>query len=111
MRTRSEEEQLFSALMPKHLWTQLPWPSYGASEAEILTHEQAFNERSRWRFQLHAGPDAEGIAPAWALAVARHPDNCPDDEKMLDIQRKRRALAEADVPKMRCKPCMRMSTQ
>ena len=52
--------QLFSALMPKHLWTQLPWPPYGASEAEVLTYEQAFNERSRWRFQLHAGPDADG---------------------------------------------------
>jgi hypothetical protein len=52
--------QLFSALMPKHLWTQLPWPPYGASDAEVLTYEQAFNERSRWRFQLHAGPDADG---------------------------------------------------
>jgi hypothetical protein len=52
--------QLFSALMPKHLWQELPWPPYGASEAEILTYEQAYNERARWRFQLHAGPDSEG---------------------------------------------------
>jgi hypothetical protein len=52
--------QLFSALMPKHLWKELPWPPYGASEAEVLTYEQAYNERSRWRFQRHAGPDADG---------------------------------------------------
>jgi hypothetical protein len=52
--------QLFSALMPEDLRAELPWPPYIASEAEVLTYEQAYNERSRWRFQLHAGPDAEG---------------------------------------------------
>lgn len=52
--------QLFSALMPRHLWGDLPWPPYGANEAMMLASEQAFNERSRWRFQLHAGPDADG---------------------------------------------------
>jgi hypothetical protein len=51
--------QLFSALMPKHLWRELPWPPYGASEAEVFVYEQAYNERSRWRFQLHAGPRME----------------------------------------------------
>jgi hypothetical protein len=52
--------QLFSALMPKHLWQELPWPPYGASETEMFAYEQAYNEGSRWRFQLHAGPHPEG---------------------------------------------------
>ena len=56
--------RLFSAWMPKHLWQELPWPPYGASEAEVLAYEQAYNERGRWRFQLHAGPDADG-ATRW----------------------------------------------
>jgi len=30
---------------------KLPWPPYGASEVEVLAYEQAYNERSRWRFQ------------------------------------------------------------
>ena len=56
--------QLFSAWMPKHLWHELPWPPYGAAEAEVLAYEQAYNERGRWRFQLHAGPAADG-ATRW----------------------------------------------
>ena len=52
--------QLFSALMPQHLRTPPPWPPQGASEAEVLSYEQTYNERSRWRYQLHAGPDADG---------------------------------------------------
>jgi hypothetical protein len=52
--------QLFSTLMPKRLQTELPWAPYGATEADTLAFEQAYNERSRWRFQLHAGPDTEG---------------------------------------------------
>ena len=52
--------QLFSALISERLWKELPWPPYGASEAEILAYEQAYNERSRWRFQRHTGPDADG---------------------------------------------------
>jgi hypothetical protein len=52
--------QLFSVLMPEDLRRELPWPPYGASEAEMRAYELAYNERSRWRFQLHSGPDAEG---------------------------------------------------
>ncbi len=55
--------QLFSSLLPEEL-RDLPMPPQGASEAEKLEREAAFNQRSRWRMCRLAGPDADG-ATRW----------------------------------------------
>jgi hypothetical protein len=50
---------LFSRLLPSEL-VDLPMPPRGASVAEKLEYERAFNRRARYRYVRHAGPEADG---------------------------------------------------
>jgi len=54
---------LFSALLPNEL-RDLAVPPRGASLDEKLEYEAKFNQRARWRYARHAGPDADG-ATRW----------------------------------------------
>jgi hypothetical protein len=55
--------QLYSPLLPSEL-RELPMPPRGASLEDKLAYEAAFNQRSRWRYVRHQGPDADG-ATRW----------------------------------------------
>jgi hypothetical protein len=50
---------LFSPLLPSELM-DLPMPPRGASLHEKLEYERAFNQRARFRYIRHAGPEADG---------------------------------------------------
>jgi len=50
---------LFSRVLPRDL-VDLPMPPRGASLAEKLDYERAFNRRARYRYVRHAGPEADG---------------------------------------------------
>jgi hypothetical protein len=52
--------QLYSSHLPESL-RDLPVPPRGASEEVKLTYEAKFNQRARWRYVRHAGPDADGF--------------------------------------------------
>jgi hypothetical protein len=54
---------LYSAHLPDDL-VDLPMPPRGATEAEKVAYEAAFNRRARWRYVRHAGPDTDG-ATRW----------------------------------------------
>jgi hypothetical protein len=55
------EGQLFSSHVPKELRGPLPMPPVGASQDQLERYERAFNRRARYRYQRHAGPDADGV--------------------------------------------------
>jgi hypothetical protein len=66
--------QLYSEHLPARLrgvptagsreLSPLPMPPHGTDEAGKLVYEEPFNERARWRFSRHAGPDSDG-ATRW----------------------------------------------
>ena len=55
------EGQLFSAHLPAHLRGPLAMPPMGAPVEQLLRYEQHFNQRAGYRYQRHAGPDADGV--------------------------------------------------
>jgi len=83
------EGQPFSSHLPKNLWGPLPMPPMSSSDEECETYEEAFNRRARYRFQRHAGPDAEG--------TTRH--RCPIHSGLLRSRQVPTSMrANRDVP-------------